>query len=186
MQPLYLEGRSRPRVARASWAIAGCLTLAAGSGRAQESKDYILSDGQRLMIVVHALGEVKRPGEYTVDDNTTVMELVSKAGGSTEFAALDAVLLTRQPQPRPFAVAGLGVGQALDAGSGDSTEVLRVDLKAYLEGKSPGPPPTLRPGDIVTVPTNSYFKWRRVAGIARDLSVVASAYFLYLRAANNN
>ena len=41
--------------------------------------------------------------------------------------------------------------------------------------------PTLQPGDVVVVPRNGFSKWKSVAGILRDLSVVASAYFLYLR-----
>src|SRR5688572_8546323 len=47
---------------------------------------YILGAESRLEIVVHVLGEVERPGEYRVTDETDVLELISKAGGPTRFA----------------------------------------------------------------------------------------------------
>jgi len=170
---------SLPGLARAS----ACALLAAalaGAAPAQDRQGYTLGEGQRLMIVVHVLGEVKSPGPYSVEDNTTVMELVSRAGGPTEFASLGSVRLTRV-EHRPIEVAATAADVA-----DDSTHVIRVDLDAYLNGKNRAPLPILGPGDIVTVPRNGWFHWRRIAGIARDLSVVASAYFLYLRAVNNN
>ena len=178
MRHLRFERRLGQGAARALWILAvGC--MAPGSARAQEHEDYIVREGQRLMIVVHILGEVKKPGEYTVEDRTTVMELLSKAGGPTEFADLGAVTLTRVEPPSGYTLAGTD-------GGAERTHVVRVDLDRYLEGKSTAPPPVLQPGDIVDVRPNGWFQWRRVSGIARDVSVVASAYFLYLRAAHNN
>ena len=139
-----------------------------------------MGDGQQLQFVVHVLGEVRAPGEYTVLDNTTVIDLVSKAGGPTEYAGLANVRVTRVLH-RPVVVAGSAAGVA-----DDSTYVMHLNLDNYLDGRDRKPALVLQPGDVVTVPSNGWSKWRRISGIARDLSVVASAYFLYLRAARNN
>jgi protein involved in polysaccharide export with SLBB domain len=151
-----------------------------GSAVAQERQSYLMGEGQRLQFVVHILGEVRAPGEYTVLDRTTVIELVSKAGGPTEYAGLANVRLTRV-EHRPVLVAGAAAGVA-----DDSTYVLHLNLDDFLNGKDRRPALVLQPGDIVTVPSNGWSRWRRISGIARDLSVVASAYFLYLRAVKNN
>ena len=45
--------------------------------------------------------------------------------------------------------------------------------------------PVLQPGDVVFVPKNSWHKWKDVSAVIRDVSVVASAYFLYVRATRN-
>ena len=62
---------------------------------------YLLGEEQRLEIVVHVLGEVERPGEYRVPDDTDVLEAVSKAGGPTEFAHLGNVSLRRRDPGSP-------------------------------------------------------------------------------------
>ena len=75
------------------------LLLGAGSLFAQDQGKYIYGDEQRLQIVVHVLGEVKRPGEYIVPDNTDIVEIISKAGGTTEFSNLGSVFITRYHRP---------------------------------------------------------------------------------------
>jgi hypothetical protein len=62
---------------------------------------------------------------------------------------------------------------------------MRVDLDLYLNSPEGAPIPGLQPGDVVMVPRNRKYRWKFVAGILRDLSVVASAYFLGVRAFQN-
>jgi hypothetical protein len=165
-------------IRRATGAAVAALAVAAGAASAQQSDRYILGEEKRLEMIVHVFGEVQRPGEYRVPDDTDVLQLVSKAGGPTEFAKLTGVTVTRLPA-RP-GVAGATNG-ATAAGTGTS-RILRVDLKDYLKDDGPASMPILQPGDVVLVPRNSLSKWKSVAGVIRDVSVVASAYFLYLRA----
>jgi protein involved in polysaccharide export with SLBB domain len=130
-------------------------------------------------MIVHVMGEVLRPGEYRVADDTDVLELVSKAGGPTEFANMSEVSLRRRD------VMGVKTASANPmAGGGES--VVKVDLKDFLKHKDEQAPPILSPGDVVTVPRNKMAKWRTAAGLIRDVSVVVTAYLLYLRVEQNN
>lgn len=139
---------------------------------------YTHEDSRRLQIRVHIIGEVKEPGEYLVFDNTDVLELISKAGGPTEFGNLGRVRIRRGQPPIP-------IHEVLSNGStnGDQSaeKLLHADLAAYLNAQTDAPPPVLRPGDVVTVPSNSWRMWRRMFSMVRDIAVVASVYLLYLR-----
>ncbi|MFQ5823647.1 MAG: polysaccharide biosynthesis/export family protein [bacterium] len=142
----------------------------------QEKEKYILGEDRKLEIVVHIIGEVRRPGEYIVLDNTNLIELLSKAGGPTEFSNLSSVTITR-------------IDHELFTNNHNGTTRLKkgnrninYNINDYLKSKNAIPPPKLKPGDIVLIPRNSWHKWRYTFRIIRDLSVIASVYLLYLRA----
>ena len=162
------------KLALRAWIVlATGLVLAPETG-AQERDQYILGETKRLEILVHVMGEVATPGEYRVPDNTNVLELISKAGGPTNFARLSGVVLKR------------GVGTSDPAFTSDNQgEVTKVNLEEYLTRENSGPVPMLQPGDVVTVPSNSWSTWKTIFGMARDISVVASLYLLWVRTTNN-
>lgn len=137
----------------------------------QERTGYLPGEHQGLEIIVHVIGEVQKPGEYRVPDQTNLLELLSKAGGPTQFSRLSSVSVRR-------VAAG---PTALTGGSVPRVEILRVNIDEILHKKDVVTPPMLQPGDVVFVPKNTWHKWKDVSGVIRDLSVVASAYFLYLR-----
>jgi SLBB domain-containing protein len=143
---------------------------------AQERTGYVLGDRQGLEMMVHIIGEVQKPGEYRVRDQTDLLELVSKAGGPTQFSRLGAVVIRRTA---PRSTASMAESMA------PRTEILRVDLDRIMRDRNANPPPLLLPGDVVLVPKNTWHRWKDFASVARDVSVVASAYFLYLRAIKN-
>jgi len=145
---------------------------------AQEPESYVRGERKRLQIQVSVLGEVRTPGEYSVPDDTDVLGLLAKAGGPSEFGDLSAVHLTHQ-----LTIAPPGTVTAAQ-GAQSSHEI--VDVKAYLAGMPGTAPVVLRPGDVVIVRRNSWSKWRTFAAVMRDLSVVASAVFLGIRAFNGN
>lgn len=152
--------------------------LSSGVARAQE-EDYVHDESQRLQIRVHIIGEVKEPGEYLVHDNTDVLELISKAGGPTEFGNLSGVRI-RRVEP-PMDIHG-GLGTNGSSGDQPYERLLHTNITAYLNAQSgASPPPLLYPGDVVTVPSNSWRTWRRMFAMVRDIAVVASVYLLYLR-----
>ncbi len=154
-----------------------CLLIFASFGGevfSQNLDKYKFNENHELELVVHIMGEVKKPGEYTVSDKTDVAELLAKAGGPTEFSNLKSVFITR-------------VEQSMDNIDGQQQfkikkSVIKVNLDGYLKHQKIVEVPKLVPGDIVLIPRNSWHKWRHVFTIVRDVSVVASAYFLYLRA----
>ncbi|GAB4340034.1 MAG: hypothetical protein Kow0037_25610 [Calditrichia bacterium] len=139
-----------------------------------QSDKYIITHEDKLQIVVYVLGEVNRPGEYKVPDDIDLVELLSHAGGATQFGNLGKVTINRHINP---VIAGAGMLPATQQRS-----IIKFDVKKYLSDVKSEAPPLLQPGDVIYVPKNSWFKWRSAATILRDVSVVASAYFLYRRA----
>jgi len=126
---------------------------------------YIMGLENRLEIVVHVMGEVERPGEYRVADNTDVLELISKAGGPTRFANMSNVSLRRITVPD----------------SPGDQRIVQCDLSGFLKNKNVPAPPLLNPGDVVTVPGNKMSKWSTAFVLVRDIAIVASTYLLYLK-----
>ncbi len=138
--------------------------------------DYLVGEqDQRLQMIVHVIGEVKKPGEYRVHDGTNILELFSKAGGPTEFSKLGKVTISRVQHE--VATTGVNGNGRLRAGN----QIIRVNLDDYLKRNSTTSPPLLKPGDVVLVPRNGWSKWRNTAVIFRDASVIISLYLLYLR-----
>lgn len=148
-----------------------------GSSKAAKpsAKGYLLPEEQGLEMMVHILGEVQKPGEYRVPDHTDVLELLAKAGGPTEYANLSWVKIRRV---MPVEISASRNVTRLTP----TTSVLDVNLEdAWKKKRADSQPPRLVPGDVVVVSRNSWFGYKRFATILRDVAVVASAYFLYLR-----
>ena len=142
---------------------------------AQVREDYSLGAGNRLEMVVHIMGEVQKPGKYLVRDDTNLIELLSEAGGPTEYSNLSNVTITHMEPALP----------ANGQGGTDHIQgkrIIRYNVKKYLREERAAAAPILEPGDVILVPKNKWSTWRNVATVARDISVIASAYFLYMRA----
>ena len=63
------------------------------------SGNIVLQDGDTVFVpraeVVYVFGEVRQPGSYPIQDGMTVLQALSLAGGSTEFAALNRITVIR-------------------------------------------------------------------------------------------
>ncbi len=59
---------------------------------------YDFSDGETVNIKVSVWGNVRNPGRYVIPVYTTMLDLISLAGGPTEAADLDDLRLYRTPQ----------------------------------------------------------------------------------------
>ena len=149
--------------------------LCSGLAQGQSPDRYVLGDNPQLEMMVHIIGEVQRPGEFRVPDNTNVLELFSKAGGPTAYSNLSDVTITRYPNPL------LATRLATEI-TPSRTQIMRVNLKDALKSEKAAVLPMLLPGDVVVVPRNSWHTWRNVAAVVRDISVIASVYFIYVRA----
>ena len=155
--------------------LAACLWPAISL--AQQRTGYLPGDHQGLEMMVHIIGEVQKPGEYRVPDQTDLLELLSKAGGPTQFSRLSAVSVRRVPGGRPFAVT--------PGGTAPRAQIILVNIEEILHKQGAAPPPVLQPGDVVFVPMNSWSTWKNVAAVIRDVSVIGSAYYFYSRATRN-
>ena len=90
---------------------------------------------------VFILGEVRRPGAYPLTGAMTLVELLARAGATTELASVEAVVAR---------AGGLAPGPP-SALEGDGRETLRVNIKALGRGDI-SQNVTLRHGDTVFVP----------------------------------
>ena len=63
------------------------------------SRNVLLRDGDTVFVpraeVVYVFGEVHEPGSYPIQEGMTVLQALSLAGGSTEFAALNRLTVMR-------------------------------------------------------------------------------------------
>jgi len=117
---------------------------------------------ERLLVPVNVWGEVKKPGYYEVPDGTDAVEVVSYAGGPTEYANLSRVHLTR-------------------TGAG----VTVVDIRGYLGSGDMDAVPMLKPGDTVYVTRNTKYAWRSFIEVVSQLAVIAGTIILYTRVAES-
>jgi hypothetical protein len=145
------------------------LTVRVCGQEAARTTDYILGKEEKLEMIVHIWGEVRSPGEYRVAYDTDILELISKAGGPTSFANLKKVRLART----------LGGEKAQNT----SPRILEYNVSRYLHEKNDKTPvPVLRPGDVVVLSQNSWFRWRELVRVAQEAAMIASVYVWYLRA----
>ncbi|WP_200374296.1 SLBB domain-containing protein [Thiocystis violacea] len=124
--------------------IAG-LTPREAERRLAESlvRKEIVKDPQVSLVIdkyqsqmVTMLGQVANPGVYVMTRDSTLMDLVSQAGGLKEDAG-DTAVLTRK------------------AGGSESRVV--VDLLALMEGRSATPEPKVADGDRIFIPRMELF-----------------------------
>jgi polysaccharide export outer membrane protein len=100
------------------------------------------SKSQRVVV----LGEVRNPGRYTVDPNSSIMDLLAQAGGVTEKGADTAFVLRTDPQGNvarlPLDLKGLSAGKGavsmLNLQGGDSVYVPKAE-QYYIYGEVTAP-----------------------------------------------
>lgn len=148
---------------------------------------YQIGPDEKLLIRVHIFGEVKKPGEYLVPDDTDLLELISKAGGPTEFSNLKVIMITR-------GVAGVANTKPSSGNQAESDinykmssekmkkQVIKINLTKLLnDEKYTAAAPTLQPGDVVRVGRNAWFTWQSVIRLAYELAIVANVIMWYSR-----
>jgi polysaccharide biosynthesis/export protein len=77
-------------------------------------------------------GEVARPGGYSLNAQTTVLQLIAQAGGFTPFAKRDSIVVLRTEEGKPVR--------------------LKFKYKEVVQGKNTEQNISLHPGDTVVVP----------------------------------
>ena len=104
----------------------------------EESKKYV-EDASITIVVreIHSLrvfitGEVNKPGPYPITSATTVMQLISLAGGLREYANSKNIMIMRK--------------------EGDKQTSLKFNYKEVAAGKNLKQNIDLKPGDTVVVP----------------------------------
>ena len=158
-----------------------------------KGEQYLIGEEEKLEMNVHIWGEVRSPGEYRVPDNTNVLELISKAGGTTEFSNLSEVILTREGFP-DLQSANAESNSTLLANNADmlmlnlpkqakklQKRVIKINLKEYLEKEHYKPFPKLQPGDVIRIKRNQWFRWQSAIRIASQIAIVFQAMYYFSR-----
>jgi polysaccharide export outer membrane protein len=100
----------------------------------QEPPHVSLIVQQANSYVIFIVGQVERPGQYTVKRGTTFLQAIALAGGFTPFASYNEVLVLRN-------------------GSGDHQQrAARISYKDILGGKYQENNILLRSGDTIIIP----------------------------------
>lgn len=148
---------------------------------------YRIGPDERLLITVHIWGEVRQPGEYLVPDDTNILELISKAGGPTEYSNLRNVKITRgltkfvSIKQTARENTDINSNQMLQAKE-HNKQVIKLDLKKLLDKeKYPTTVKTLQPGDVVRVGRNTWFTWQTIIRVVSQIAIVVQAWYWYSR-----
>jgi protein involved in polysaccharide export with SLBB domain len=104
----------------------------------------IVTVKEYLSSKVHVLGEAEKPGLFYLTGPTTLLEILSRAGGLARTAGKDLVLVRTEP------------GRAAGAGRAASTVLLRLDVRKIQAGDVKENV-LLQNGDMMFVPKASAF-----------------------------
>ena len=126
-----------------------------------ESTDYYTPGEQEkeLMIIVHVWGEVNRPGKFVVRDGTSLVDILSEAGGPTRYANLKNVYV------------------ALKGDQGEHVETF--DLRKYIE-KEKTYIPSILPGDVIVVKRNAWGLGLDLGQLTGQLAVILNTILIVI------
>jgi len=122
-----------------------CIGLLALVGRA--SAQPVQSQGP--VFKYYVWGQVRTPGAYSLGGNPDIVELLSAAGGPTQYADVRHVVLVRA----------------------STQKRIRVDLKRMLGSGQVVP---LSPGDVVMVPDSPWYTMRYAFDVATTVTSFAT------------
>ncbi len=156
--------------------------------RTQIPKDsYLIGEEKNLEIIVHIWGEIKQAGEKRVPDGTNILELISKAGGPTEFSNLTNVVLYSKQSLQSSLDEISDVTDSLDKFIQNDLEKLHktgkaeIDINKYLAKGKAQYIPRLLPGDVVHVKRNVWYKWQTFIRVTSQIAIIAQVWYWYNR-----
>jgi len=94
-----------------------------------------MNEANQLNIPTYIWGQVRKPGLYIVPDNTSLLTLLSLAGGPTENAKLSKVKIVRPTT--------------------EGKKVIIIDLNEYIKTGDENLIPILQPGDTIIISVQS-------------------------------
>ncbi len=126
--------------------------------QANRAAQYILGNGDVLLVTVNLWGHVLKPGIYSVPSTYTLIDLISSAGGPLSTARLSDIRIVRKNQ-----------------------QVLKVNLEKFLKTGDSSMIPPLEPGDTIIVSGSIQDIFTKLVAIFRDLAIIANVFVLASR-----
>jgi polysaccharide export outer membrane protein len=127
--------------------------------REELKKQDILRDPSVTVLIVRGmtqnvsvLGAVMRPGTYPVEKPTTVMDLISLAGGLAPNAGGTATV-SHQADSRVPAMVNASVTTSNAVVSTNNESIVSINLTTLMSSKDPAANVTIHPGDVLTINT---------------------------------
>lgn len=100
--------------------------------------DASVGEPEPVEIAIFVMGEVQKPGQFTIKERTTLLQALALGGGLSPFAAQRRIQVHRKVN-----------GQ---------DEVHEFDYRAFERGQDATGNIVLRPGDVVVVPERGLFE----------------------------
>ncbi|OGB64905.1 MAG: hypothetical protein A2Y94_11035 [Caldithrix sp. RBG_13_44_9] len=116
---------------------------------------YILGTNDVLLISINLWGHVQRPGIYSIPSSFGLLDLLSSAGGPLKSARLNDVRLIRKNQ-----------------------EVIKVNIKEFLNTGNRDLLVPLQPGDLVIVSGSAFDIFAQIVAVARDIAIILNLIVL--------
>src|SRR5258706_2782958 len=138
---------------------AGTTTFELSSHLREELKkqDILREPAVTVLIVrgmtqnVSVLGAVMRPGTYPIEKPTSIMDLISLAGGLAPNAG-STVTISHQADPHVPAVVNASVTTNNAAGT-NKDSIVAINLTTLMSSKDPAANVLVHPGDVITIST---------------------------------
>jgi len=148
VRPPFLAPRSS-FILRSSFFVLASLLLLAGSARGQGSQSGTAPLSQGPVFKYYVWGQVRSPGTYNLGPSPDVLELLSAAGGPTENADVQHVVLFQAYTQKQ----------------------IKIDLKKMLGSGQVIP---LSPGDVVIVPNSPWYALRYGLSVVSTVASLAT------------
>ena len=134
---------------RSSACVLAALLVVAGWALAQPAQSGSSPMSQAPVFKYYVWGQVRGPGAYSLGANPDLLELLSAAGGPTEYADVRHVVLVRATTQKR----------------------MNINLKKMLDAGQVVP---LSPGDVVMVPNSLWYRIRDGISIVTTISSFAT------------
>ncbi len=119
-------------------------------------QNYVLNNGDVIYIPyvkreVYILGEVRNPGNYPLDKNTTPADILAMAGGPTDRANLTKVKISHKAEIHEAEI---------------------INLEDYLENDNTGSLLYLQDGDIIQIEEVKNINWEKIFTYAAGIKII--------------
>jgi len=124
-----------------------------------QDSDVVIVPGTLGTTTVKVLGGVRNPGSYETFPRANIFDMIFAAGGPSEDAAVTRIRLISP---------------------GRENRDVNVNIKELLHSENKTDIPLVYPGDIIFIP-EKLVTWKKLIGVARDVSVFVTMYYFLTR-----
>lgn len=129
-------------------------------GDFSQPAQYFIGNRDEVHMEVNVWGFVNKPGQYNVPLDTDLVSLMSYAGGPREDARITRIKIVRTTTQQ------------------DSSSVIDVDVKAYVNSGKLDQNPELKPGDTIVVSGTTFYLVSKVFDLGFRIALIVQAIYM--------